>query len=215
MTDGFDTGTALHRVPIRRRGVERFELLLDAAAGLIGECPDAEISLANIADRAGVPLASLYHFFPNRNAAFVALAQRYHRRIHALPMFPAGTTPQRWQDVFAFRIRNSARFLNDNPAALRLFMGAGVSAEVRNTDVAGNDRLADARAEYLRHTFALAPMPDLARRIAIALAIIDGIWAYSYAKHRHIAGDYVEEAIGTTLVYLRCYLPEVLEHRRD
>ncbi|GAB4068768.1 TetR/AcrR family transcriptional regulator [Ancylobacter sonchi] len=214
-TGGPDTGGTLHRPPVRKRGIERFEHLLDATATLIGERPDEEVSLANIAARAGVPLASLYHFFPNRNAALVALAQRYHRQIHELATFPAGSAPLRWQDVFAFRVRNTARFLNDNPAALRLFMGAGVSAEVRNTDVAGNDRLAAMRADYLHRHFVMAPMPDLPRRIAVSLAILDGIWAYSYSHHRRITDEYVDEAIRATLVYLRCFLPEELQPRTD
>ncbi len=38
--------------------------------------PD-DIGLYQIAEEAGVPPASTYHFFPTKDAAFLALAQRY------------------------------------------------------------------------------------------------------------------------------------------
>lgn len=195
---------------MRKRGIERVELLLDATAELISEQPDEDVSLAQIAERSGVPLASIYHFFPNRNAALVALAQRYHQQIYALPTFPPGQLPARWQDVMAYRAEASAAFLNANPAALRLFMGAGVSVEVRNADISGNSRIASYRADYLRRTFVMAPMPDLEKRIALALAVIDGIWSYSYSQHRCITPEYVEEGAHTAILYLRRYLPEIL-----
>lgn len=203
------------RAPMRKRGIERFENLLDATAAVLGEHPDDDISLAQIAARAGVPLASVYHFFPNRNAALEALAKRYHQRIGDLAMTEGNGLPSRWQDLFASRIRRGAAYLNSEPAALRLFMGAGVSAEIRNVDVAGNAALATKRAAYMREVFDLPAMPDLEQRIATALALIDGIWALSYSEHRRITDAYIEEGILAITAYLRCYLPERLQLRVD
>lgn len=212
MTDKTETASAA-RAPMRKRGIERFEHLLDATAAVLGERPDEDISLAQIAEKAGVPLASVYHFFPNRNAALEALAKRYHQRIGDLAMIDGQGIPDRWQDLFASRIRRSAAYLNSEPAALRLFMGAGVSAEIRNVDVEGNAALAAKRAAYMRDIFDLPAMPDLEQRIATALALIDGIWALSYSEHRRITDAYVEEGILATTAYLRCYLPERLQPR--
>lgn len=202
------------RAPMRRRGIQRLELLLDATAAVLGEYPDEEISLAQIAEKACVPLASVYHFFPNRNAALEALARRFHQRMAEMAIVEGGAVPDRWQDLFAFRMRRSAAYLNSEPAALRLFMGAGVSAEIRNIDVAGNAVLAARRAAFMRKVFDLPAMPDLEQRIATSLALIDGIWALSYSHYRRIDDDYVEEAIVAATAYLRCYLPERLQKRR-
>ncbi len=201
------------RPPRRKRGIERFELLLDATASVLGQRPNEDISLAQIAESAGVPLASVYHFFPNRNAALEALASRYHRQIFELAMTEGSDPPDRWQDVFIYRLRRSAAFLNSEPAALRLFMGAGVSVEIRNVDVSGNAAIATRRAEYLREVFEMPPMPELEKWIAISLALIDGIWALSYAMHGRITDEYVEQAVLAALTYLRCYLPEHLQKR--
>lgn len=211
MTEKIDTLAQQPRTPIRKRGIERFEHLLDCVAALIGEFPDDDISLAQVAERAGVPIASVYHFFPNRNAAFVALAQRYHRHLAQMSIIEGPSAPRRWQDVFEFRLRRSAAYLNSEPAALRLFMGFGVSVDVRNTDVAGNAALAERRAVYLREAYDIPVMPDLEHRIAISLALIDGIWALSYSNHKCITDEYLDEAVLAAVTYLRCYLPEYLQ----
>lgn len=199
------------KTQMRKRGIERFNTLLDATAALLSELPDEDISLAQIADRAAVPLASLYHFFPNRNAAFVALAKRYHVLLNELALSEPEERPARWQDVIEYKQRNGARFLNDNPAAQRLFLGAGVSVEVRNTDLSGNAELARNRAEYLNRMFEIPKMPDLEKRLAVSIAVMDGIWALSYSIHRSITDEYLEESILTSTTYLRCYLPEFLQ----
>lgn len=201
------------RFPTRKRGVERFDLLLDATASLLAEKLDDDISLAQIADRAGVPLTSVYHFFTNRNAAFVALAQRFQVQIHAIGLGELNPVPKTWQEVIESRQRLGARYLNANPAALRLFMGAGVSVEVRNTDLSGNAALARGRTEYLMRTFTIPPMPDFEKRVAISIALMDGIWALSYSIHGYITDEYVTESARSSIMYLRCYLPEYLELR--
>lgn len=213
MTENSDLPSSYPRAPIRKRGIERFELLLDATAAVIAENPEEDVSLAQIAERADVPLASVYHFFPNRNAAFVALAQRYHRQIVSTSMTPDDKRPKRWQDVFDFRFRQIAAFLNSEPAALRLLVGTGVSVEVRNVDFENNAEASVRRADYLRSMFDIPSMPNLEKHLAVMFAVNDGIWALSYSHHRCITPDYLDESIRAAIAYLRCYLPEHLEPR--
>jgi AcrR family transcriptional regulator len=213
MSDRPDADAVLFRPPTRRRGIDRFEVLLDATAWLLAERFDENISIAQIAEKAGVPLASVYHFFPNRNAAFVALAQRFQRQLHELALDTGEARPLRWQDVIESRQRSGAKFLNDNPAALRLFLGAGVSVEVRNTDLQGNLELARARAASLRAMFETTTMADLETWLAVSIALVDGIWALSYSLHGRITDDYVDEGVRASVLYLRSYLPEILEPR--
>nr|QDP24732.1 TetR/AcrR family transcriptional regulator [Bradyrhizobium cosmicum] len=204
---------AERRSPMRKRGRERLHLLLDATADLLAERLDEDISLAQIAERADVPLASVYHFFPNRGAAFVALAQRYHAEIAARAMAPVHPPPPTWQHYIANSQKAGAAHLNRNPAALRLFMGAGVSVEVRNTDLSGNAALAKQRTAYLRATFDMPKVPDLEKWVAVSIALVDGVWALSYSLHRSITPEYLEESTRCSIAYLRCYLPEVVERR--
>ncbi|MCL6708441.1 TetR/AcrR family transcriptional regulator [Pseudomonas sp. R2.Fl] len=204
-----------HRVPSRRRGVERFEALLDGTEQLLTERANDDISLADIAERTNVPLASIYHFFPNRNAAFVALAQRYQRALHDIAEEPMPLPVAGWQDIVRDRQRLGADFLNAHPAALRLFMGAGVSVEVRNTDLSGNALLARNRVAFFSRYFDMPAIPDFEKRVAISIALMDGIWALSYSIHGRITDEYLEESTRTSILYLRCYLPEFVPARVD
>lgn len=208
-----DDSSAAKRPPMRKRGLERHGLLLDATADLLADRSEEDISLAQIAERAGVPLASVYHFFPNRNAAFVALAQRYHAELGASTRTPISPPPLTWQDYVQRRQHQGAAYLNANPAALRLFMGAAVSVEVRNTDLNGNAELAKLRTAYLKATFDMPNIPDLEQKIAASIALVDGIWALSYSQHREITDSYLAESIRAAVSYLRCYLPEFIARR--
>ena len=77
----FDSDSVEHLTPYRRpsqaRGEAKFERLLDAAHSLIEEQGVEEFSLADVAKRAGVATGSAYHFFPNLEAIFIALVERY------------------------------------------------------------------------------------------------------------------------------------------
>jgi AcrR family transcriptional regulator len=57
------------------RGLLRREKILAAATALFASKPFDDISYNDLADHAGVPVGSLYHFFPSKLAICAALAQ--------------------------------------------------------------------------------------------------------------------------------------------
>lgn len=198
------------RKPLRQRGIRRVETLLDATQALLVEAPDAEISLAGIAERADVPLPSIYHFFPNRNAILVALAVRFHDELAQAAEAPLDPAPVTWQEIIERRLTSGAAYLNAHPAALRLFMGAGVSVEVRNLDFRGNASLAETRANEFQRWFDCTAFSDLEDWLAVSIGLVDGIWALSWSKHRHLSDPHITESIRAAISYLRCFLPDVL-----
>ncbi|MGW0735736.1 TetR/AcrR family transcriptional regulator [Streptomyces sp. NPDC002851] len=77
----------LRRVPVQRRSAERLTRILDACAALLDEVGYDDLSTRAVADRAGVPIGSVYRFFSNKRALAEALAERnldrFARRITA------------------------------------------------------------------------------------------------------------------------------------
>lgn len=198
------------RPPQRRRGRERFEHLLDVTESLLVAHPQAEVTLAMIAEAAETPLPSVYHFFPNRNAIFLELARRYHRHLADLNRQPLIPPPARWQELITRRHAIGRDYLNAHPAALRLFMGAGLSVEVRKLDLDGNTSLAGQRGAQMRARFDCRGLAGLETWLENAFGLIDGIWAISWARHGRITDAYLEESGRASVAYLRCYLPEHL-----
>lgn len=68
--------TSLRRAPVQRRSAERLTRILDACADLLDEVGYDDLSTRAVAQRAGVPIGSVYRFFGNKRAMADALAQR-------------------------------------------------------------------------------------------------------------------------------------------
>lgn len=68
---------------VQRRGLERVQAILDAAEVLLGEHGYEAATLKAIGERAGIPTASLYHYFSDRHQVDAALVQRHLRDLDA------------------------------------------------------------------------------------------------------------------------------------
>ncbi|RZU48036.1 TetR family transcriptional regulator [Fluviicoccus keumensis] len=62
--------------PVQARSRQKIDAILDATAGLLREHGVEAVTILAIAARAGVPPATVYHYFENRLAIFAALAKR-------------------------------------------------------------------------------------------------------------------------------------------
>lgn len=75
--------TKVRRVPTQQRSKEKFELILKTAKQLIGERGNDSVSMREIAKQAGVPISSIYQYFPDKNAILEAIMQGYFDEIRA------------------------------------------------------------------------------------------------------------------------------------
>lgn len=86
----------LRNRPTQARSQKRLELILDAAGTILEqEGPDA-LNTNRIARQSGVPVASLYHYFPNKHAVLSALGERWlDRVVAAIDRAEAARPPER------------------------------------------------------------------------------------------------------------------------
>ncbi len=69
--------TDLRKLPTQKRSLERYERMLASAAALLEEEGYDNLKTVTIAERAGVPVGSVYQFFPNKYAILTVLVERW------------------------------------------------------------------------------------------------------------------------------------------
>jgi AcrR family transcriptional regulator len=206
--------SAERRRPSRGRGIARYQSLLEATEALLQESTPDVIGLYQIAERAGVPPASVYHFFPTKEAAYQALAERYLEgllKMHGTPI--EARRIKTWQDLLAIDSRRAMEFYNARPPMLKILYGGYGGVDARNIDIIVTDLMARSSYDRLNQIFHVPEVPRHATRARIGLSILDGIWTISVRLHGQITEEYYEEALRACIAYRRLYLPDYLEPR--
>lgn len=202
------------RKPAQLRSKARVEKLLDAATELLATKGTHEIGLYDIAAVAGVPAGSVYHFFPSKESAFLAVAERYEQLL--LRHLDKGTDLGRagsWSELLLQRFDLAAGFYNSNPAFAKLFLSGSMTAEVRGADIENVRTLSSTLYDWLDLYFKMPYLPDHQMKFTVLISLNDGIWMTSYAQHARITAAFAKEASIASLAYCRTFLPEVIEHR--
>lgn len=203
------------RAPSRERGVARFCALLDATETLLRDHSPDDIGMYQIAKEARVPAASAYHFFPNKEAAFVALVQRYIDRFLEITREPfRADRVHSWQDIMRIEQERARAYYNSYPAALKLIFGGHGGLESRRIDYEHMSSLADGMYARYNTVFHMPYIADPAKKFHIALAMMDSIWSLSYHKEGRITDDYANETLNACFAYCRLFLPDQVEVRQ-
>jgi AcrR family transcriptional regulator len=77
------TGNLPRRTPKQNRGKARVDLILTEAEKYFTEVGFDNATTNALAQRAGVPIGSIYQFFPNKDALMVAIVERYRENLQA------------------------------------------------------------------------------------------------------------------------------------
>jgi len=118
--------TTMRRTPKQKRGQQRVEQILDAAALLAVSEGYENVSTNAIAKEAKTSIGSLYQFFPNKDAVYLALAQRYVDELSGLLAQTAMTSDDTlsFQDRFNLLLDRLAVFYLENPGFQPLLFGS-------------------------------------------------------------------------------------------
>jgi AcrR family transcriptional regulator len=142
--------SGLRKLPTQARSRARVEAILKAAGALLGEAGYDAVTTNMIAERAGVPVGSIYQFFETKDDIVAALVERFQQRIHKLAaegLDAAGAVRDRHAFV-ARLVEGIAAIQAEHSAFVCVFSGSqsharfdGLARELRATLVGHLDRV--------------------------------------------------------------------------
>jgi AcrR family transcriptional regulator len=202
------------RRPSQKRSRARFEAILDGAERLLDTLPPAAISIHAIAAEAGISPPSIYHFFPEPQLVFSALAERYLKRFEEGVLTKVQDDVENWQDLQTAQYRAGQQWFNAHPAARQVLLGGPAwSSDIRAQDLDSNFVTASRSIELMTQKFVMPDIPDLRDRLVEVIVINDAIWSLSIHRHGLITDEMEEQARRARIAYSRTFLPEYLPLR--
>jgi AcrR family transcriptional regulator len=204
--NGVPPATPLRRAPVQRRSAERLTRILDACADLLDEVGYEALSTRAVAERAGVPIGSVYRFFGNKRQMADALAQRN------LEQFARRVT-ERLERAGDGGWRTALDTVLDEYLAMKRtapgfsLVDFGNQIPVGDRQTAPNHRVADRLTDLLAGSLGRRPDDDLRRVFLIAVETADTLVQLAF----RVAPDGDQKIIDEARELLRAYLGRVLD----
>jgi AcrR family transcriptional regulator len=198
--------TSLRRAPVQRRSAERLARILDACADLLDEVGYDALSTRYVAQRAGVPIGSVYRFFGNKREMVDALAQRnldrYADRVTERLRQSGG---EGWRAAMDTVLDEYLEMKRTAPGFSLVDFGNQIPVGARDSEP--NTRVADRFTELLAGHLRREPDEELRRTFLVAVETADTLVHLAFRMSP--GGD--QEIIAETREILRAYLARVLD----
>jgi AcrR family transcriptional regulator len=202
--------------PKQARARVRVDAVLEAAERLLNTHAAGTLSLPMIAQAAGAPASSLYHFFPSTEAVLVTLVRRCNEQLDAAIEQAWPTLPKAsWQDLVRGVMAVGRDFHDAHPTYARLVLRTAAFDALRSEDDAHIAQMSGRLLALLQTRFHIPPTPGLEQKLAVAIAISDRIWAFGPPENGKISDSMFEESQHAVLAYLSCYLPPLMARREE
>lgn len=206
-------GAGTRRAPVQARSRQRVEAILTAAERLVLEHGVEPLTTRDIADAAGVPVASLYQYFADKDDVLLALAgqqmaemdEQVAQDLGALLDLTVAT-------VIDTAMRAFVAVYRRRPAFVKLYLQGRTNAALHAFGREHNARIADTLLGVARDA-ALVEESLTRRQAELAVEVGDRVFQLAY--EHDAAGDpaLVEEGIALVTAYLeRFATPAGLGH---
>lgn len=205
---------------VQKRGMERRKQILLTTRALLKDCDLAEITLADVAKESGVPVSSIYHFYPSILEIYRSLVDVFREELAGFLVSHFQIAGQSlkidsWQQLVGYLIDGTAQFYRDNYEFQQLILSGKAPAMVKQLDRENDSVLAELMSEAFNTYFSLPDMPNLPDVVFNAVEMVDLFFSLSVYRNHCISDDGVEESKRAVLSYLRCYLPEYLTQNNE
>ncbi|WP_432195847.1 TetR family transcriptional regulator [Streptomyces sp. bgisy027] len=195
----------LRRAPVQRRSAERLTRILDACADLLDEVGYDDLSTRAVAQRAGVPIGSVYRFFGNKRQMADALAQRnLERYIARVTERLEGTADGGWRVAMDAVLDEYIAMKRTAPGFSLVDFGNQIPVGTRREP---NHRVADRLTRLLSRYLDREPDEDLRRTFLVSVETADTLVHLAF----RMAPEGDDRILEEVRELLRAYLARVLD----
>lgn len=204
MVSGFvPPARPLRREPRQARSRARLAQILAAADAILATEGVEALTVRRIAERAGVPVGSLYQFFPDKGSVVDAVARAYIAEFDAaVESLVKSAASGDWSDPVGRIVDEFVALYRSHPGYVALWSGRHLSPELARADEANNQLIAMGVQRVLTEHAGVAdgPMLELAAQIAVRTA--DALLQYAFS----LSPDGDEPVLAELKKLLRLYL---------
>jgi AcrR family transcriptional regulator len=193
----------VRREPQQARSRARVERLLEAGDAVLAAEGFEALTVRRIAANAGVPIGTLYQFFPDKQAIVDALAYRYLGEFEvAMEDLVGRAERERWDDPVEVLFATFVNLYQSRPGYLALWVGRHLSADLRRADEANNELIADGIRRVLIAQLGLSDGEELARACEVTVRVCDALLQYAFRNGAPADADVLAEMIRLQRLYL-------------
>lgn len=122
------------RKPRQKRAIERVNLILDTAVQMILESDINSLKLNELADRAGIPVGSVYQYFPSKTAIIKRLVQDQFDRVREQSRegYARITSKREFVEHLSAGIRELCESMRDDRLFQELWAGSQADGLIRH-----------------------------------------------------------------------------------
>jgi len=195
------------KAPVQERSKTTIQRILDAAASLLDEAGIDALTTNGIATRAGVNIASLYNYFPNKYAVVAALAQRLAEREFSLFQALEARFLNDWRDAVDQGIDALVDSMREQTGIAAIRRAVQATPYLRQFDQQANAIIAEEYAALLRRAGLRIPK----RRLQAAARSLTETFTVVVDLALTDDGDYSAELIEELKLMHKSYLANYLE----
>lgn len=168
------TEKVLRHQPTQKRSRDRVAVILDAAETIFHEVGYDVATTNAIAEKAKIPIGSLYQYFRNKRAILVTLSELYSRELRNLlsERFSVPISKETIIDMTDLFLDKIAHFYAEHPAFRVVFYGSGRPDDLGQA----SDTLIDDIIKQVYLSLAMImPMNDTKRIMTVATVLVRSV----------------------------------------
>lgn len=185
----------LRKQPQQERSIQRLDTILSAAVTLIADKGIKDMKMTELAAAAGVPIGSLYQFFPEKAAVIRALHDRHTAEVEAgtRSYFANITSIAEAEDMLARAIEVFYDFYRNDPTYLPIWLAALSDPDLQSLNQRHIDRITGIFHDVFAPLLPEDSGIDIEARVRVYIYVSGSILRFAFTQSDDMARRLINE----------------------